>query len=137
MGKTIRLQPMSGKFLQTSVNGKTINIFLVDPKDNKQGSEVDYEDAMRILAFKHPVATPVPVKDKKGKFVSVLTDEDKKKIAEYKANPVNQTVANNVNNSSSDTAVLTKIVENQSDILKAQTEMLAQMKQEIADLKKK
>ena len=58
--RTIRLQPSSGKFLQTSLDGRIINIFLVDPKTNVQGTEVNYDDAIRILAFKNPVAIPVP-----------------------------------------------------------------------------
>ena len=132
MGRTIRLQPIQGKFLQTSVNGKNIDIFLVDPrKDNQQGTDVDYEDALRILAFKHPVAIPAQIKGKDGKFIQQLTDEDKAKIEQYKHEVPNLIGAS----SNSDT--VTKLVETQSELLKAQGEMLATMKAEIEELKKK
>ena len=131
MAKTIRLQPIQGKFLQTDVNGKQINIWLVNPADMKQGTEVEYEDALRILAFKNPVATPTPIKGKNGKFVEVLTNEDKVKIDEYRRNPV----VVQAPTSSSDN--LQKLVETQAQLLKSQGDLITQMKQEIEDIKKK
>lgn len=130
MGKTLRLQPSSGKFLQTSVNGKQINIWLVNPVDMVQGTEVDYDDALRILAFRHPVATLTPIKGKDGKFIEQLTDEDKKKIQEYKDNPLS------ANNPSTD-GNLQALIEAQGMLLKSQQELMSQMRAEIDDLKKK
>ena len=122
--KTIRLQPISGKFLQTSVNGKQINIWLVNPTDMLQGTEVDYEDALQILAFGHPVATPAQIKGKNGKFIQQLTDEDYKKIEELKAHP-----NSGVTTATSDDALMT--------LVKMQGDLLSQMKEEINELKKK
>lgn len=132
MGKTLRLQPATGKFLQTAVNGKKINIWLVNPADMEQGTEVDYEDALRILAFKHPVAVPVPQKGKDGKYVSVLTEEDIAKITEYRNNPQNETLGKSTSNDDK----LAGIIEAQSQLLKSQTELLTQMRSEIDELKK-
>ena len=129
MGKTLRLQPSEGKFLQTSVNGKQINIWLVNPADMQQGTEVDYDDALRILAFRHPVATLTPIKGKDGKYIEVLTDEDKKKIQEYKDNPLS------ANNPSADGS-LQSLIEAQGLLLKSQQELMAQMRAEIDVLKK-
>ena len=129
MGKTLRLQPSEGKFLQTSVNGKQINIWLVNPADMQQGTEVDYDDALRILAFRHPVATLTPIKGKDGKYIEVLTDEDKKKIQEYKDNPLS------ANNPSAD-GNLQSLIEAQGMLLKSQQELMAQMRAEIDVLKK-
>lgn len=130
MGKTIRLQPIQGKFLQTSVEGRQINIWLVNPADMQQGTEVEYEDALHILAFKHPVATVTPIKGKNGKFIEVLTDEDKAKIEEYKIHPFAQPAPK----SSSDN--LQKLIDTQAQLLKSQGDLIAQMKQEIDDIKK-
>lgn len=129
MGKTLRLQPSEGKFLQTSVNGKQINIWLVNPADMQQGTEVDYDDALRILAFRHPVAVLTPIKGKDGKYIEVLTDEDKKKIQEYKDNPLS------ANNPSVD-GNLQSLIEAQGMLLKSQQELMAQMRAEIDVLKK-
>lgn len=131
MAKTIRLQPIQGKFLQTDVNGKQINIWLVNPVDMQQGTEVEYEDALRILAFKHPVATLTPIKGKDKKFINVLTDEDKAKIEEYKRNPTTIQAPK----SSSDN--LQKLMETQAELLKAQGELITQMKAEIEEIKGK
>lgn len=128
MGKTLRLQPSEGKFLQTSVNGKQINIWLVNPADMQQGTEVDYDDALRILAFRHPVAVLTPIKGKDGKYIEVLTDEDKKKIQEYKDNPLS------ANNPSVD-GNLQSLIEAQGMLLKSQQELMAQMRAEIDALK--
>ena len=133
MGKTLRLQPATGKFLQTAVNGKKINIWLVNPADMKQGTEVDYEDALRILAFKHPVAVPVPQKGEDGKYKNVLTEEDIAKITEYRNNPQNETLGKAASTTDDK---LASIVEAQSQLLKSQTELLTQMRSEIDELKK-
>lgn len=131
MAKTIRLQPIQGKFLQTDVDSRQINIWLVNPADMQQGTEVDYDDALRILAYKHPVATVTPIKGKNGKFIEVLTDEDKAKIEEYRRNPV---VAAKADSTPSDN--LQKLVETQAQLLKSQGDLIAQMKAEIDDMKK-
>ena len=131
MAKTIRLQPIQGKFLQTDVDGRQINIWLVNPVDMLQGTEVEYEDAIRILAYKHPVATLTPIKGKDGKFIDVLTDEDKAKIEEYKRNPK----ATETPKSSSDN--LQKLMETQAELLKAQGELITQMRAEIEEIKGK
>ena len=86
--RTIRLQPSSGKFLQTSLDGRIINIFLVDPKTNVQGTEVNYDDAIRILAFKNPVAIPVPVK---GKTESTLSSLQTKTLRQSKTSKITVT----------------------------------------------
>lgn len=132
MAKTIRLQPIKGKFLQTDVNGKQINIWLVNPVDMQQGTEVEYEDALHILAYKHPVATITPIKGKDGKFIDVLTDEDKAKIEELKRNPLGATKPAPA---ASDN--LQKLVETQSQLLQSQGELIAQMKKEIDEIKGK
>lgn len=135
MSRTIRLQPISGKFLQTDVRGKQINIWLVDPKTNQQGTEVGYEDAIAILAFNHPVATLAAIKGKDGKFINQLTDEDKEKIAKLKEEGLNSTntsmAAPSPNNGN-----LEELVKAQSKLLETQGELIKQMKSEIDGIKK-
>lgn len=129
--RTIRLQPSSGKFLQTTLDGRIINIFLVDPKTNVQGTEVNYDDAIRILAFKNPVAIPVPVKGKDGKYIRQLTSEDIAKIEEVKNNGYKESTAI----VSSDNSALENVVASQNEVIKSQMDFMAQMKKEMDELK--
>ena len=129
--RTIRLQPSSGKFLQTSLDGRIINIFLVDPKTNVQGTEVNYDDAIRILAFKNPVAIPVPLKGKDGKYIKQLTSEDIAKIEEIKNNGYKESTAI----VSSDNSALEVVVASQNEVIKSQMDFMAQMKKEMDELK--
>ena len=134
-GRTIRLQPISGKFLQTDVRGKQINIWLVDPKTNQQGTEVNYDDAIAILAFNHPVATLAAIKGKDGKFIQQLTEDDKKKIQELKEEGLNATNTS-VSTSTSNNGNLEELVKAQSKLLETQGELIKQMKSEIDSIKK-
>lgn len=129
--RTIRLQPSSGKFLQTSLDGRIINIFLVDPKTNVQGTEVNYDDAIRILAFKNPVAIPVPVKGKDNKYIRQLTDEDIAKIEEIKNSGYKESTAI----VSSDNSALENVVASQNEVIKSQMDFMTQMKKEMDELK--
>jgi len=129
--RTIRLQPSSGKFLQTSLDGRIINIFLVDPKTNVQGTEVNYDDAIRILAFKNPVAIPVPVKGRDGKYIKQLTDEDIAAIEEIRNNGYKETTAI----VSSDNSALENVVASQNEVIKSQMDFMTQMKKEMDELK--
>lgn len=129
--RTIRLQPSSGKFLQTTLDGRIINIFLVDPKTNVQGTEVNYDDAIRILAFKNPVAIPVPVKGKDGKYIKQLTDEDLAAIEDIKNNGYKETTAI----VSSDNSALENVVASQNEVIKSQMDFMTQMKKEMDELK--
>ena len=132
MEKTIRLQPATGKFLQTSLDGQNINIWLVDPKTNQQGTDIPYKDAIRILAFKHPVATVTPIKGKDGKFINVLTDEDKAAIKKVKQEGWKEAVTT----TSSDNSALEKVVEQQNEIIKSQMDFMTQMKKQMDDMQK-
>ena len=126
--KTIRLQPIQGKFLQCTVNNKLVSIWLVDPDTNEQGTEVNYNDAIQILAFRHPVATPTPIKDEDGKLISPLTDEDREKIAAIRNGEVNEVEEKAGND-------LKALVETQTKLLNAQAELIENMKKDIDELK--
>ena len=130
MEKTIRLQPSTGKFLQTSLDGRNINIWLVDPKTNQQGTDVPRKDALRILAFKHPVATITPVKGKDGKFINVLTDEDIAEIENLKRDGWKEAVVT----TSPDNSALEKVVEQQSEVIKTQMDFMTQMKKQMDEM---
>lgn len=132
--RTIRLQPIYGKFLQTKVNNHDVNIWLVDPKTNQQGTEIAYDDAIAILGFRHAVATVALIKGKDGKYIQQLTDEDKAKIQELKNNPGISSVPTDT--PSSDNSALTELVKTQGKLLETQGELLQSMKKEIEDLKK-
>lgn len=131
MGRTLRLQPATGKFLQTSLDGRLINIWLVDPKTNIQGTEVNYEDAIRILAFRHPVANVTPIKGSNGKYIQQLTNEDKARIEKIKEEGYKETTAI----VSSDNSALEKVVEQQNEVIKAQMDFMTQMKKDMDSMK--
>ena len=128
--RMIRLQPVKGKFLQTKVNNHDVNIWLVDPKTNQQGTDVPYDDAIAILAFKHPVATPALIKGKDDKYVKQLTNEDLQAIQNLKENPGVSSVE------SSGDSTLAELVKTQGKLLETQTELMKTMKSEIDSLKK-
>jgi len=130
--RKIRLQPIQGKFLQTRVNNHDVNVWLVDPKTNQQGTEVDRDDAIAILAFRHPVATVAQIKGKDGKYIKQLTDEDMEAIQELKNHPT----AAPIESSSKDDSTLAELVKTQGELLKSQAELMKTMKAEIDDLKK-
>lgn len=132
--RTIRLQPIRGKFLQTRANNRDINIWLVDPKTNQQGTEVPYDDAIAILAYPHPVATPAQIVGKDGKYIQQLTEEDKAKIQELKDNPGISSIPTAA--PSSDNSTLIELVKTQGQLLEAQTQLLQSMKKEVDELKK-
>ena len=138
--RTIKLQPLTGKYLQTTVNGKRIDIFLVDPKTNTDGTDVAYEDAIKILSYQHPVARPAIIKGKDGKLINQLTQEDLQNIDKIRKEGINisvvQPVADDTAAPSSDTSTLAELVKTQSKLLESQGEMLATMKKEIDELKK-
>lgn len=119
----MRLQPVQGKFLQTTVDGRTVNVWLLDPSDGKQGTDVAYADAVRILAYRHPVAVPVPKKGKDGKFVDPLDDADKAAIAKAAEAP------GAVPNAGTDSALV--------DLVKAQGKLIERLEADVAALRKK
>ena len=129
--RTIRLQPIQGKFLQTTLDGRNINIFLVDPATNIQGTEVNYDDAIRILAFKNPVAIPVPLKGKDGKYIKQLDAEDLANIEDIRNNGYKEATAV----VSSDNSALENVVASQNEVIKSQMDFMSQMKKEMDELK--
>ena len=131
--RKIRLQPIHGKCVMTRVNNHDVNIWLVDPKTNQQGTDVAYDDAIAILAFNHPVATPAQIKGKDGKFIQQLTDEDRAAIQERKENYGVETPAAAP---TSDNAAYAELIKTQGELIKTQTELMKTMKAEIDELKK-
>jgi len=81
----LRLQPVKGKFLKTSVNGVNYSIYLFDPRTNERGTLVPHADAIAILSQANALATLVPQKDNKGNFVSQLTKTEASELAEKQA----------------------------------------------------
>lgn len=134
MGRTIRVQPISGKFCSVTSHGNTIRIWLVEPGTKNQGTEVSIEDAYELLSLRKPVVCEAQIVGKDGKFIKQLTDEDWKIINEKKQNNLkrfneNTLHANESKSSGSDPA-LQKLVETQAKLIDAQSKQLdAQTKQ--------
>ena len=81
---TLLLQPIQGKFVQVTINGKIVRVWLVDPDTNKQGTEIPYDDAISLLSLPHPVVCLAQVKGKDGKYLVQLDDEDKEVLEDRK-----------------------------------------------------
>jgi len=140
MGRTIRVQPISGKFCSVTSHGNTIRIWLVEPGTKNQGTEVSIEDAYELLSLRKPVVCEAQIVGKDGKFIKQLTDEDWKIINEKKQNNLkrfneNTLHANESKSSGSDPA-LQKLVETQAKLIDAQSKQLETMQKGFKEMQK-
>ena len=141
MGRTIRVQPISGKFCSVTSHGNTIRIWLVEPGTKNQGTEVSIEDAYELLSLRKPVICEAQIKGKDGKFIKQLTDEDWKIINEKKQNNLkrfteNTLHANDKSASSGSDPALQKLVETQAKLIDAQTKQLETMQKGFEEMQK-
>lgn len=137
--KTIRVQPIQGKFVSVTSNGKTIRIWLVDPYTLEQGTEVSYDDAITLLSLRHPVVCPAQIKGKDGKYIEQLTEEDWKKVQEMHDNVLNKISANTLQETTvvtSDNSALEKLIETQAKLIETQTKQLEEMQKNFASMMK-
>lgn len=140
MARTIRIQPINGKFTQYTSHGNTISIWLVDPDTREQGTEVSYEDAIELLSLRHPLFCEAQVKGKDGKFIKQLTEDDWKVIRERKESNLKTVTENTLHpkteaTSSSDPA-MAKLVETQSKLIETQAAQLKAMQDSFAKMQK-
>lgn len=135
--KTLLLQPIRGKFVQSNINGKIVRIWLVDPDTNQQGTEIAYNDAISVLALPHPVVCMAQIKDKSGKYCNILDDDDKLAIEEKKDEYLYGNVRNYSQESEpSDNSDLRRLVETQAELIKSQSKQLDAMQSEFAKIQK-
>ena len=132
--RTLRVQPIYGKFLSSTINGETINVWLVDPKTNEQGTELPYDKAVALLTMRHPVAALVQVKDKNGKYIQQMTDEELKNLEVRRQ----ENIANNtfVPEKNSDDGTLKALVETQAELLKSQRAEIDSLKSGFEEMMK-
>ena len=140
MAKTIRIQPIEGKFTQYTSHGNTISIWLVDPDTRLQGTEVSYEDAIELLSLRHPLFCEAQVKGKDGKFIKQLTDEDWNIIRERKEKNLKTVNENTLHPTTSAPATndpaMAKLVETQSKLIETQAAQLKAMQDSFAEMQK-
>lgn len=140
MAKTIRIQPIEGKFTQYTSHGNTISIWLVDPDTKLQGTEVSYEDAIELLSLRHPLFCEAQVKGKDGKFIKQLTDEDWNIIRERKEKNLKTVNENTLHPTTSAPAAndpaMAKLVETQSKLIESQAAQLKAMQDSFAEMQK-
>jgi len=134
--ETLLIQPNRGKFVQSSLNGKIVRVWLVDPDTNQQGTEIPYDDAIAMLALPHSVVCMAQVKDKNGKYCNKLDKEDmeaiEKKRKEYAQGMlVQQTTSNG------DSEPLKMLIETQAKLIENQTKQLEEMTKKFEKLLKK
>ena len=141
MARTIRIQPISGKFTQYTSHGNTISIWLVDPDTKEQGTEVSYDDAIELLSLRHPLFCEAQVKGKDGKFIKQLTEDDWKVIREKKESNLKTVTENTLHPTnavaptSSDPA-MAKLIETQSKLIETQAAQLKAMQNSFTEMQK-
>ena len=133
--KTLLLQPIQGKFVQVTINGKIVRVWLVDPDTNNQGTEIPYNDAISLLALPHPVVCLAQVKGKDGKYLVQIDDEDKELI-ENKRQEFLTGMTSSEPSKSSNTSSLEKLVETQSLLIKNQQSQMEAMQKQMEKLGK-
>lgn len=138
--KTVRIQPISGKFTQYTSHGNTISIWLVDPDTNEQGTEVSYDDAIELLSLRHPLFCEAQVKGKDGKYIKQLTDEDWKIIQEKKESNLKNVTENTLHPTvaaqPSNDPAMAKLVETQSKLIESQAKQLETMQKQFEAMQK-
>ena len=136
--RTVRVQPISGKFVLAVSNGRQIRIWLVDPATMRQGTEVSYEDALTLLSMRHPVVCLSQEKGKDGKFIEQFTKEDWDKVHKMHDEALNQFAANTLQEPqiSKPDENLTKLVEAQAKLIETQNKQLEQMTKDFAAMQK-
>lgn len=135
--KTLRVQPIAGKFVSATMGSKTINVWLVDPETNEQGTEIPYNDAIELLTLRHPLVCLVQVKDKDGKYVKQLTDEELdeiQEIAQAHAMGVASAPAVPVE-VGADVSTLQALVSTQAALIKSQASQFDDMKSEMEKMR--
>lgn len=140
MARTVRIQPINGKFTQYTSHGNTISIWLVDSDTMEQGTEVSYDDAIELLSLRHPLFCEAQVKGKDGKFIKQLSENDWKVIRERKESNLKTVTENTLHPTtpaptSSDPA-MAKLVETQSKLIESQAAQLKAMQDSFAEMQK-
>lgn len=136
--RTVRVQPISGKFVLAVSNGRQIRIWLVDPATMRQGTEVSYEDALTLLSMRHPVVCLSQEKGKDGKFIEQFTKEDWDKVHKMHDDAMNQIAGNTLQEPqiSKPDENLTKLVEAQAKLIENQNKQLEQMTKDFTAMQK-
>lgn len=133
--KTLLLQPIQGKFVQSIIQGRIVRVWLVDPETNQMGTEIEYSDAINVLSLPHPVVCLAQVKGKDGKYIEQLDDDDKKLIEERKAEFASGQLSSN-QSGSGDNSALQKLIETQAKLIDAQADQLKNMQEQFAKMQK-
>lgn len=133
--KTLLIQPIQGKFVQSTINGKIVRVWLVNPDTNEQGTEVAYNDAIMMLAYPHPIVCAAQIKGKDGKYVKILDEDDLAAIEQKKSDYANGVTSVESAPSTSNSA-LEKLVDTQSKLIESQAAQLSQMQNSFAKMQK-
>ena len=136
--ESLLLQPIRGKFVQSSINGKIVRVWLVNPDTNQQGTEIPYDDAIALLALRHPVVCMAQIKGKDGKYCNKLDEEDMKAVEAKKKDFINGIVGQNpiyVDSPKND-ETLKQLVETQGKLIESQNKQLEEMQSKFAETQK-
>lgn len=136
--ESLLLQPIRGKFVQSNINGKIVRVWLVNPDTNQQGTEIPYDDAIALLALRHPVVCMAQIKGKDGKYCNKLDEEDMKAVEAKKKDFINGIVGQNpihVDSPKSD-ETLKQLVETQGKLIESQNKQLEEMQSKFAETQK-
>lgn len=139
MENYLKLQPTKGKYIKISCNGKTYEIFKVDPRTTEFGTRIARPEAILLIeSYPNLVTLVQQVKD--GKLVKQITDEE---IAQIQQNQLDRklgmavetTTVSETKSSGSDAALL-KLVESQSKMIEDQAKAIAALQDQMKKITK-
>lgn len=136
MENYLKLQPAKGKYLKLTSNGKTYEIFKVDPRTNEFGTRIGRQEAILLLEnFPNLISLVQQVKD--GKIVSQIS---KQEIAEIRQNQFNRQLglkttatapAGDGKAYDAEISELKGLLAQQSELIKSQAEAIESLKGQI------
>lgn len=135
--KTIRLRPISLKYVSTSVGNRKYEIWGDNPITNEEGSLVPYEDAITILVNIPNLVTTCSTKVD-GKYVNCISDEIQNEInrrIQEKRMGINTEISI-ADNGNSMNSVLESVLKSQATTIETQTKQMNELQAQIAEMQK-
>lgn len=134
--ETIRLIPLFGKYASVDYDGKTYEIWKVNPTDNQAGTPIAHAIAISLLKLTPQAVTVLPlIKD--GKAVAQLSDTEVKAIADAHANApsvLQNRVAADEPVKATDTSALSALITQQSKTLEEAMKTIQSQNEKITSL---
>jgi len=136
MDNYLKLQPVKGKYLKITWEGKVYEIYKVDPRTNEFGTRVSRQDAIMLLETCPGLITLVQqIKD--GKIVKQISDDE---IARIHQNQLDRKLGmaptESVPENSAGNPELEKLVKSQSKMIEEQAKAIKILQDQLKEITK-